>query len=109
MELSSLQSINNEQKIVDMNPSAKIFKEGFSAASENQSPSFKDTLRDGIREVGSLLEDSEEKTIETITGRNENIHEAMIATEKAETAVKFMTQIRNKALEAYNDILRMQF
>jgi flagellar hook-basal body complex protein FliE len=43
-----------------------------------------------------------------VTGESANMHEAMIAFEKAETALKLMVQVRNKAIEAYTQISQMQ-
>jgi len=72
--------------------------------SSSTAPNFQKTLD----EVQQLLIQSDKQTTNLATGKAENIHEAMIATEKAETAVKLLVQIRNKALEAYNEILKMQ-
>ena len=41
-------------------------------------------------------------------GKTENLHDAMISMEKAETALKLMVQVRNKAIEAYHEVMRMQ-
>lgn len=41
-------------------------------------------------------------------GGAKNIHEAMIAMEQADISIRFMVQARNKALEAYQEIMRMQ-
>lgn len=41
------------------------------------------------------------------TGENRNLHETMIAVEKASISFQFMSQIRNKALEAYQEVMRM--
>ena len=41
-------------------------------------------------------------------GGTKNIHETMIAIEKAEISFKLMLQVRNKILEAYQEVMRMQ-
>ena len=46
--------------------------------------------------------------MELAVGKSENLHEAMIGYEKAETALKLLVQVRNKALDAYHEIMRMQ-
>ena len=43
-----------------------------------------------------------------ISGENKNLHEVMIAVEKSSIAFQFMSQVRNKALEAYQEVMRMQ-
>jgi flagellar hook-basal body complex protein FliE len=41
-------------------------------------------------------------------GETQNLHQVMIALEEAKLSLQLMVQIRNRALEAYQDILRMQ-
>lgn len=43
-----------------------------------------------------------------LSGESKNIHETMIALEKANISFRFLSQVRNKALEAYREIQRMQ-
>lgn len=50
-----------------------------------------------------------DKSIEGLaSGENKNMHEVMIAVEKASISFQFMSQVRNKALEAYQEVMRMQ-
>jgi flagellar hook-basal body complex protein FliE len=42
------------------------------------------------------------------TGQAKNLHEVMLATEEAGIAIHMLVQMRNKALEAYNEIMRLQ-
>ena len=69
---------------------------------------FSKLLENSVGEVNDLLNKADEKSVELATGKTENLHEAMIGFEKAESAFKLLVQVRNKALEAYNEILRMQ-
>ncbi|WP_310598953.1 flagellar hook-basal body complex protein FliE [Desulfobulbus sp.] len=41
-------------------------------------------------------------------GGERNLHEAMIAMEKADISLRFAVQVRNKAIDAYQEIMRMQ-
>jgi len=70
--------------------------------------SFASFLDRHVSEVNDLLKVADQKNTELAIGKSENLHDAMISVEKAETAFKLMVQMRNKALEAYNDIIRMQ-
>jgi len=45
---------------------------------------------------------------ELVAGRSKNIHETMLTIERADTSLKLMMQVRNKILEAYREIMRMQ-
>lgn len=70
--------------------------------------SFSDFLKSSLENVSSLEKESEEYTVKLATGELENIHEAMITAQKADIALQFTMQIRNKVLDAYNEIMRMQ-
>ncbi|MCC6278016.1 MAG: flagellar hook-basal body complex protein FliE [Oligoflexia bacterium] len=69
---------------------------------------FADTLTDAVNSVNQLQKESDRKMQELATGKSQNIHETMIATEKADIALKLMVQVRNKIIEAYQEIMRMQ-
>lgn len=81
---------------------------GTSAASEPKEAGFSSFLQKSLNDVNQLLADSDKKSLDLATGKSENLHDAMISFEKAETALKLMMQTRNKALEAYHEIMRMQ-
>ncbi|HPC02728.1 MAG TPA: flagellar hook-basal body complex protein FliE [Syntrophales bacterium] len=69
---------------------------------------FQNVLKGMIQEIGKLQDDAD-KAIETVQFQNTgSIHEAMIALEKADVSFKVMMQVRNKILEAYQEIMRMQ-
>lgn len=72
------------------------------------SESFSAYLGRSINDVNALLKTSDSITTDLATGKTENLHEAMIGFEKAETAFKLLVQVRNKALEAYHEVMRMQ-
>ena len=49
------------------------------------------------------------RTVQTLHGGSEkNLHEAMIAMEQADISLRYLVQVRNKAIEAYQEIMRMQ-
>lgn len=75
--------------------------------SEN-SVSFSTFLKDSIEKVNLLEKAEKEYDLKIATGQLENIHEAMIATQKADIALQLTMQIRNKILDAYREIMRMQ-
>jgi len=45
---------------------------------------------------------------ELSTGRNGNIHETLIAVSKAEISFRMLTEVRNKVISAYQEVMRMQ-
>lgn len=76
--------------------------------SDPKAPSFSEFLKDSVDEVNSLLGLADAKNTEVAVGKSENLHEAMLAFEKADSAFKLLTQVRNRAIEAYQDIIKMQ-
>lgn len=70
--------------------------------------SFSDTLKSAIGEVNRLQLDADKKMEDLATGRAKSIPDVMIATEKADIALKLMVQVRNKIIEAYQEVMKMQ-
>lgn len=78
------------------------------ASSPVQGQDFQTFLKEAFNEVNNLHE-QEEHAVEQFIGEGKgDLQEVMIAGEKADIAFEFMMQIRNKAIEAYQEILRMQ-
>ncbi|MDK9717986.1 MAG: flagellar hook-basal body complex protein FliE [Trichlorobacter sp.] len=60
-----------------------------------------------VGKVNDLSQQSDQAIQKLATGENKNLHETMIAVEKASVSFLFMSQVRNKALEAYQEVMRM--
>jgi flagellar hook-basal body complex protein FliE len=61
-----------------------------------------------VGKVNDMSLQSDQLVQKLATGENRNLHETMIAVEKASISFQFMSQIRNKALDAYQEVMRMQ-
>ncbi|MCF6185925.1 MAG: flagellar hook-basal body complex protein FliE [Desulfobulbaceae bacterium] len=70
--------------------------------------SFADMLTGLVGEVDNQQKAANAAVQEVHAGGAKNLHEAMIAMEQADISIRFMVQVRNKALEAYQEIMRMQ-
>lgn len=62
-----------------------------------------------IKEVNQAQKDAGEKIINVINGNEEDLHSAMIASEKAGISFQIMLEFRNKLMETYQEIMRMRF
>jgi flagellar hook-basal body complex protein FliE len=51
---------------------------------------------------------ADQAVLKANTGESVNLHELMIAMEKADISLRLMVQVRNKAIDAYHEIMRMQ-
>jgi flagellar hook-basal body complex protein FliE len=69
--------------------------------------SFLDHLKQGIADVNETSKLADKLNIEVATGKDQNLHEAMLAMAQTELSFNFLVQVRNKALDAYQEIMRM--
>src|SRR5512136_930320 len=69
---------------------------------------FGDMLKQAVTEISQLQNNADKAITSVQLGQSGNIHEAMIALEKADISFKAMMQVRNKILEAYQEVMRMQ-
>lgn len=72
-----------------------------------QGESFDSTLKKFVDDVNSLQNEMDTKIESFATGEIKDVHEVMIAVEEANTAMEFMLEIRNKIVEAYQEVMRM--
>jgi flagellar hook-basal body complex protein FliE len=70
--------------------------------------SFADTLNHAINSVNEMQKIADTKTNELATGQNTNVAEVMIAMEKADIALRTLVGVRNKIIDAYQEVLKMQ-
>ena len=79
-----------------------------SSTSSTGEASFADTLKNAINQVNELQQVSNKKMQDLSVGRTDNVADVMITAEKADIAMRVMVQVRNKVIDAYNEIMRMQ-
>jgi len=76
-------------------------------AAAHKAPPFSEILKDSVLKVNSLQLDADRMTERLSLGEIEDISEVSIAVEKAELALRLMVQIRDKLVDAYQQISRM--
>lgn len=69
---------------------------------------FKQQIEKAIGNVNHLQSEADQTAVKLASGDIEDVHEAMIAMQKAKLALDFTIQVRNKGIEAYQEIMRMQ-
>jgi flagellar hook-basal body complex protein FliE len=79
------------------------------ANAAGESAPFSDLLTDAVGEVGRLEDQARITTSGLMTGSGVDVHQAMIATEKAGMAFELALAVRNKAVQAYQQVMSMQF
>ena len=75
---------------------------------EDAQGSFRKMLQTSIAEVNQLQKAADTSIEQLVAGRSRNLHETMIAMEKADISFRLMMEVRNKIIEAYNEVMRMQ-
>ena len=70
--------------------------------------SFGDTIKSAISNVNELQNKADTLATGLAAGDAVEVHQAMIAMQKASTALQFTIQVRNKVVEAYQEVMRMQ-
>ncbi|WP_436698122.1 flagellar hook-basal body complex protein FliE [Nocardioides sp. BYT-33-1] len=69
---------------------------------------FGSLVLDGLDRLEGLTDRADDLAVEAATGRLENIHDYTIAASEAQVASQLTVSLRNRAVEAFNEIMRMQ-
>jgi flagellar hook-basal body complex protein FliE len=76
---------------------------------EKQAAPFSDLLTKAVGEVSRLENEAQKTMVGLMTGSGVDVHQAMIATQKASMAFELSLAVRNKAVQAYQQVMSMQF
>lgn len=76
-------------------------------ARQDAGASFHDLLAKNIEEVNKLQQDAVKAVDDLATGKRSDIEGVLLATAKADTALKAVQAVRNKMVEAYQEVSRM--
>ncbi|SNB47063.1 flagellar hook-basal body complex protein FliE [Geobacter sp. DSM 9736] len=80
---------------------------GGTAKPTSPTEDFSKFLGDMVGKVNSAQREADGAIQKLMTGEAKGLHEVMIAMEKSSVSFQFLTQVRNKAVEAYQEIMRM--
>jgi flagellar hook-basal body complex protein FliE len=81
---------------------------GAAAPAESSGQSFSQTVKQAISSVNDLQTSADQVATKFASGDAVEVHQAMIAMQKASMALQFTIQVRNKIIEAYQEIMRTQ-
>ncbi|GAA0331787.1 hypothetical protein GCM10008967_23000 [Bacillus carboniphilus] len=70
--------------------------------------SFSSWLKDSVQEVNNAQLHSDQMTEKLVRGEQVQLHEVMIAASKASVTLQATIEVRNKVVEAYKEVMRMQ-
>ncbi|MEJ5228686.1 MAG: flagellar hook-basal body complex protein FliE [Pseudothermotoga sp.] len=69
---------------------------------------FANILQNAIEKVNQIQKNAEQASADFALGKLSNIHEVIIEAEKATIALRLTTEVRNRIVQAYQEIMRMQ-
>lgn len=69
---------------------------------------FGQMLKESLDKANEIQAQADRAVKELAAGRNKNIHETMLMLEKADMSFRLAMQVRNKVIDAYREIMRMQ-
>lgn len=78
------------------------------AGDDPHSTGFGKTLSEAIDRVDGAQKGADAQISAFIAGEQENLHEVMIAVNQASLSFQLMTEVRNRTLETYQELMRMQ-
>lgn len=101
-------TVSELQRLQQLNPAGS---DGFARTPIGggaEGTGFADTLSDAIGKVDASQKVADEQVEAFIAGEQENLHEVMISMNEAKLHFQLMTEVRNRMLETYQELSRMQ-
>jgi flagellar hook-basal body complex protein FliE len=99
MEISAIANISGLSQAFPTQPAVK--------GAQNPVEGFGDLLGKMVGKVSEMQNNADQSIQSLATGESKGLHEVMLAVEKASISFQMLTQVRNKAVEAYQEIMRM--
>ncbi|PAF41185.1 flagellar hook-basal body complex protein FliE [Helicobacter sp. 11S03491-1] len=100
-----MENIKNDITLTKPNLGASSVSGGKTGGTKGE---FSELLKKSIDELNLAQETSDKALADMASGQIKDLHQAAIAIGKAETSMKLMLEVRNKAISAYKEILRTQ-
>ncbi|MGM9571367.1 MAG: flagellar hook-basal body complex protein FliE [bacterium] len=106
MDLTSIQPVG--QILIESADAFDKINNKSDLSVQKAADSFAGIMKKAISDVQKLEDDSKMLANDLVLDRTTDLHKVMIAGEKANIALQFMVKVRNKALDAYQEVMRMQ-
>ncbi|MDD4601695.1 Flagellar hook-basal body complex protein FliE [bioreactor metagenome] len=78
------------------------------AAPAEAGKTFSQFLTNALEDVNALQQNAEKASFDLAAGKIQDVSQAVIAAEKASIALQLTMQVRNKVIDAYQEVMRMQ-
>ena len=104
-ELSQLNNLSGQGLTNGVQP---ISIDKTSSTERVTAPGFSQMFEDFVKGVDQKKKISKQETQDLILGRSDNIHEAVVKSQEAGVAFNLMIEVRNKLVDSYKELMRMQ-
>ena len=101
---NQLRSVTGPEAIDGM----RIIREAKETAAPSEGASFGEILKDAVQQVDALQKQADVSIERLATGQSGNIHETLIAMQRAELSMRTLIEVRSKVINAYHEVMRMQ-
>ncbi len=98
----AIDSVNNISSLLN------VLNTTGSSTTENTGTNFSDFLKDTIGQVEDVQTKNDVNSLQLLSGQSTDIHTSLITAQKAELTFNLAVQVRNKVIDAYNEVMRMQ-
>ena len=95
------------QATMESRPGSKIAYRALGPKPAGVQRSFSDFLAAQVSEANFLQQEADSAVSAMATGRSHNLHETMIALDRADVSFRLLTKVRSKAIDAYREIMQM--
>ncbi|MCC5926865.1 MAG: flagellar hook-basal body complex protein FliE [Bacteroidetes bacterium] len=102
-----LEGINGGPQRIDMGPE-RMGPLGPRVSGVSGGESFGSMVNRAIQSVDASMKEADKSGQDFIAGRTDNVHDVMINMQRAQLSFQMLVEVRNKAIEAYQELSRMQ-
>ena len=108
MSISAIESVSALSSLGTVAPTGYIDPTEGGGATSSASGAFGGILTDAVTNLQGLQQTSNDLAVKAVTGDLDDIHDYTIAASEAKVTLELTAAIRNKAVEAFGEIMRMQ-
>jgi len=94
--------------ISSQGPSPLQPTQGTNASQKIEGPDFKKHLMDNIQQVNNLQQEADVAIEDLVAGRRDDMESVLMAKQKADVAFQMLLQVRNKLMDAYEEVKQIR-
>ncbi|KOF55866.1 MULTISPECIES: flagellar hook-basal body complex protein FliE [Clostridium] len=99
---------DNVKNVLQTGQSSQVNLNGSDANSENNNVDFAQVLEDKLSSVNDKQVSAQEISKQFVEGDDVDVHQVMLSTEEAQLSLELAIQVRNKLVDSYQELSKMQ-